>query len=369
MTWLAVRNLFQNPLRMILSVGGVALAFVLMLSLDAIFTGVERQITAYIDYSDADIWVSQSGVRNMHMASSSLPAALQAEVAAVEGVETVTPVLYLTNVISVKDDRYVAYIIGLPEDAAAGGAWDTVEGHAQPAAGEAVIDLSVAQNAGLAVGDEIEILGHEFEIGGLAQGTANLVNSVAFISIEDFSALRGNPDTVSFLLVQTAPSAAPEAVAERIEEAVDGVTVLPTAEFAAQERQTVKDMSTDVITTMNLIGFLIGLAVTALTVYTATLARRSEYGVLKALGARSRDLYRTVLTQALISVALGFGLGLFFTMLLTVFIPRVATNLVLAISEESLLRVGLASLTIGGLSALLPIRQIAGLDPALVFRK
>ena len=40
----------------------------------------------------------------------------------------------------------------------------------------------------------------------------------------------------------------------------------------------------------------------ALTVYTATLARRAEYGVLKALGAHNRQLYGVVLTQALISV-------------------------------------------------------------------
>lgn len=369
MTWLAVRNLFQNPLRLILSVGGVALAFLLMLSLDAIFTGVERQITAYIDHSRADIWVSQSGVRNMHMASSSLSAGMIAKVEAIEGVETVTPVLYLSNVISVNEDRYIAYIIGLPEDAAAGGAWDVLEGHGQPAPGEAIIDWSVAQKAGLEVGDTVSILGRDFEIGGLAQGTANLVNSVAFISLEDFSALRGSSDTVSFLLVQIAPGAAPEGVAERIEEAVDGVTALPTAEFASQERQTVKDMSTDVITTMNLIGFLIGLAVTALTVYTATLARRAEYGVLKALGAQGRDLYRTVLAQALISVLLGFLVGLVVTLITSVIIPRVAINLVLAVSPNSLLRVGLTSLLIGSVSALLPIQQIAGLDPAQVFRR
>jgi putative ABC transport system permease protein len=369
MTWLAVRNLFQNPLRLTLSVGGVALAFLLMLSLDAVFTGVERQITAYIDYSNADVWVSQSGVRNMHMASSSLPAEVMTEVEAADGVESVIPVLYVTNVISVNDDRYVAYIIGVPDDAQAGGAWDIVDGHARPAPGEAIVDLTIAQKTGLGVGDTVEILGRDFEIGGLTAGTANLVNSVAFISLEDFSALRGSPDTISFVLVQTAPGAVPEEVAARIEDSVNDVTALTTVQFAEQERQTVKDMSTDVITTMNFIGFLIGLAVTALTVYTATLARRAEYGVLKALGARSRDLYRTVLAQALISVSLGFLMGLIFTLGLSWIIPRLASNLALAISGESLLRVGLASLVIGGASALLPIRQIAGLDPALVFRK
>lgn len=49
MTRLAFRNLFQNKIRMMISVGGVALALLLILSLDAIFTGVEQRITVYID--------------------------------------------------------------------------------------------------------------------------------------------------------------------------------------------------------------------------------------------------------------------------------------------------------------------------------
>lgn len=70
---LAFHNLFQNKIRMLISVGGVALALLLILSLDAIFSGVEKRVTAYIDHSGADIWVSQEEVFNMHMASSSLP--------------------------------------------------------------------------------------------------------------------------------------------------------------------------------------------------------------------------------------------------------------------------------------------------------
>ena len=42
---LAFRNLFQNKARLVISVGGVSLALLLILSLDAVFTGVERQVT------------------------------------------------------------------------------------------------------------------------------------------------------------------------------------------------------------------------------------------------------------------------------------------------------------------------------------
>jgi len=119
---------------------------------------------------------------------------------------------------------------------------------------------------------------------------------------------------------------------------------------------------------MNLIGLLIGLAVMALTVYTATLARRAEYGVLKALGARNGQLYRAVLAQALLSVAIGLGVGVVFTLLLSVIISRLGLNLALEISAASLLKVSGVSLVIAAVSAVLPIRQIAGLDPAMVFR-
>lgn len=365
---LAYRNLFQSRARLAISAGGVALALLLMLSLDAIFAGAQRQVTAYIDHSGADIFVAQSGVRNMHMAASAMPASLVSEVRAVKGVESATPILYLTNMVVVGEERNLAYIIGLPPRAVVGGPWRVVEGKSLPSVGEAIIDNGVAGKSGVGLGGAVEILGEEFTVVGLTEGTATLVNSVAFISKQDFARVRGDSQTVSFVLVTIEPGESAGAASARIEASVGGVTALPRTEFAARERQVIRDMSTDVIAIMNLVGFLIGLAVMALTVYTATLSRRAEYGVLKALGARSSHLCGAVLAQALISVALGFGLGLASTALLSLAAPRLNLGLALEISGGSLLRVGLVSLVIAGASAILPIWQIAGLDPAMVFR-
>ena len=55
---------------------------------------------------------------------------------------------------------------------------------------------------------------------------------------------------------------------------------------------------------MTVIGFLIALAVVGLTLFTTTLAKLREYGVVKALGAGPGRL-ATVLAQAVWSVALG----------------------------------------------------------------
>lgn len=365
---LAFHNLFQNKVRLVISVGGVALALLLILSLDAVFTGVERQITAYIEHSGADLWVSQDDVFNMHMASSSLPDSVARKIKIVPGVASVTPILYLTNNIVVGDNRNLAYIIGLPEKAEFGGPWRVSAGRSQPHKNEVVMDRSVAEKSGVTIGDEVEILGEDFEVVGLSEGTSSLVNSVAFISAKDFEDLRDSYDTFSFLLVKVVNGESPQTVAIRIRAQVKDITVQTRNDFAGQERRVVKDMSTDLITIMNLIGFLIGLAVMALTVYTATISRRREYGMLKALGARNTDLYLTVLAQALLSVVLGFLFGLTITLILSFVIPVFGTNLALEVSPISMIKVSSVSLVIAAISAILPIRQIAGLDPAMVFR-
>ena len=189
-----------------------------------------------------------------------------------------------------------------------------------------------------------------------------------FVSQKDFETMRGSYDTISFLLVKVLEGESPEMVAERIKARVRDVTVQTRVQFARQERQVVKDMSTDLITIMNLIGFLIGLAVMALTVYTSTLSRRREYGMLKGLGARNIDLYLTVLAKAILSVMLGFFFGLAITLLLTLVIPFIGINLTMVVNPASLIKVGTVSFLLAAISATIPIRQIAGLDPAMVFR-
>lgn len=366
---LARRNLARNRVRLLASVGGVALALSLTLALDAIYAGVANQLTAYIDRAGADVWVAQSGVRNLHMVASSLPESVVGQVTAVDGVATVTPILEATDTISAGDERTVAYVVGLPADAPMGGPWDVVEGRGQVGTGEIVVDRAFARKAGVTIGDMVGVLGGEARIVGLSKGTASLVNSVAFVSLDDFRAMRGGAPVISFVLVRVAPGVAPEAVAAAIERLVPGVTAQSRTEFVAQERRIVTDMSADVISIMSIVGFVVALAVVALTVYVGTLARRREFGVLKALGARNRVLYRVVLVQAGLSVAVGFAIGLVFTGLLGFLIGRTDLNLELAITVHSLAKVAVFAAAIAGLAAILPIRQVAGVDPAVVFRR
>ena len=366
---LAVRNLFQGKVRLLISTAGVALALLLVLTLDAIWAGSESQVSSYIDRSGADVWVAQQGVRNMHMASSTLPAALADRVRSVPGVASVTPILYLLSTFDTGHDTHVAYVIGLPPDPAAGAPWRVAAGTGVPGVGEAVIDRSVAEASGIGLGSQLTILNNRFRVAGLTDGTLNIVNSIVFISMADFMRIRESTDTVSYLLVKVQSGQAPDVVAATIQRDVGGVTALSRAAFSAEERKVIAGMSTDIIAIVNLVGLLIGLAVMALSVYTSTLARRAEYGVLKAIGAHNRDLYAVVIFQAGIGLLLGLAVSVVMTLLLAEVVPLFKPSLALEMSLGSVVKVALMAGAIAVASAVLPIRQIAHLDPALVFRR
>ncbi len=366
---LARRNLLRNRVRLVASIGGVALALSLVLALNAIVGGVAVQITTYIDRSGADVWVAQAGVHNLHMTKSSLPDAVVGEVRGVPGVAQASPILYATETVSAKDQRQIAYVIGLPTDAAIGLPSTIRFGKAVPGPGEVIVGQDFANVAHVGVGDSVTIFGRDLRIAGISASEGNLLNTVVFVSFDDFAKAHPVANVVSFVLVRTAPGASADAVAKSIELSVPGVSALSRPAFAQQERQLVMAMAGDVITMMNAIGFAVGLAVVALTVYVATLSGRREYGLLKALGARGRVLYGIVLAQAGLSVALGFLAALSFTAALAVLVPVAGLPLTLSIEPASVLTVALVATVIAGVASVLPVRQVAGIDPAIVFKK
>ena len=90
---LARRNLFQDKTRLALSIGGVALAVMLILVLKGFLAGMNRQITSYLDRSPGSIVVAEEDVVNLLGATSLLPEGVDEKAERIRGVEEVTPIL------------------------------------------------------------------------------------------------------------------------------------------------------------------------------------------------------------------------------------------------------------------------------------
>lgn len=364
---LAFKNLVHEKTRLLACVGGVAAALLLVLFLEGVFAASTDQMVAYLEHTDADVWVMQEGVSNMHMATSVLPGDLGRAIEAVPGVADATPILYVSNAVESGTDRWFSYIVGLRAGSPRGGPW-ALAGSATPGPGEAVIPEVMAEKGGLALGDAVTVLGRGFRVVGLSAGTFSMTNSVTFISYREMEELLAAPGTASYFLVKGRPGVPAEDLARRLREAVPGVHAMTRETFADSDRALTRQMGVDVIRVMSIIGFVVGVLVVGLAVYTATVRRAREYGIARALGAKARHLVALVALQTLAvtlaSLAAAVGLALLAQPLVHTLAPEVP----LAFPLASVVRVGAMALGIAALASLLPAYRIARVEPGVAFK-
>ena len=366
---LARKNLFQDRRRALLAVGGVAASLVLVLILDGVFAGAMQQVNAYMRNSPADVFVAQRDVRTMHMTQSALPPATVDAVAAVDGVAWAEGLRYTTSILEAPDGgQLTTYVLGYDTNTGRGGPRSLAAGRA-PGPGEALVDDTAANELGIEVGDTVSILGspEPMLVSGLSTDGTNIVNTTVYVRTQDFAALRG--DTVAYVLAGAQPGVNADTLAQRIAEALPDTTVQTRAEFARQEANVVRDMAADVMKIVTVIGFVIALAVTGLTVFTATLTKLREYGILKALGAGTTRLALTVAAQAAWSVTLALAVAVVVSMLLGAAIGAATPNVEVAIEPASIVRTGITALAVGALASLIPLRRVLRVDPATAFRR
>ncbi len=358
------RNLFSDRRRAVLGIAGVGVALLLVLLLGAIVDGAMRQVTRYIDTAPADVFVAQRGVTNMHMASSAVPLADVGQIRALPGVTWADPILYLPDALATPTGRQIAYAVGYVPGGR-GGPASLVQGR-PPGAGQVVIDQRAAGNLGLKLGDPVRLLGRDWRISGLTTGLTNLASAVAFVRFSDLAGARGLTGIASYVLV--GGQGDPALLARRIE-AATGLSALGKAEFSAQERALVRDMSAQLLQIMNLAGYLIGLAVIGLTLYAATLSRLREVGVMKALGARPWQLAQVVVSQALWTVGAAVAVAVVLALALAAVLGRIGGNVPVVLGLGPVAQVAAGAMVLAGLGAVAPLIKVWRVDPATVFRR
>ncbi|HRQ41587.1 MAG TPA: FtsX-like permease family protein [Chloroflexota bacterium] len=366
---LAWRNLMHERTRLAISVGGVALAVLLILVMAGVFAGSEEHAVAYIKNQPAPLWLMQQGVENLHMSSSILPPETVRQARQVEGVAETVGLLYAGGSVDMGETQVASYIFAVDGAAPFGGPWRLVEGTGDLGLDEVVLDRDLAARYGLGLGDTVNLMGYELTIAGLSQGTFGIATSITFVNKQALAALMGvSPQAASYVLVQTEPDANVEQVAASVRAAVPDANLLTQAAFIASDQAMIRQMGTDIIRAMSGVAYMVGLLVIALTVYTATVERAHEYGVLKAIGANTGDLLRVVLAQASISTGLGYVAGVGLSYGVAALVGRLFPEMLILIEPGLWLRQLPVLAVITTLAALLPLGRISRLDPMVVFR-
>ena len=362
------KSLLAEPLAILVSIAAAGSAFLLVMFFEAVYEGESEQIVAYVKHAEADVWVMQRGVANMHMATSYLNDWKLAQVRAVPGVADVEGILYLNTVIESGAQQWFAYIVGLDVPSTQAGPWAMAAGRDQPGPGEAVVPAVFADMAELKLGDPVRITDRDFTIVGFSEGTFSMANSVIFVTKSDLEDIMTSLDIVSYGLVKAEPGTDPVELAARIEGAVEKVDALPADQFVINDQRMAMQMGVETIALMTLIGGALAVLLVAFTIYSQVSRQRRELAVAKALGATNRFLYISVGLQAtaitIASVLVATGLAVAVMPLATALIPPVTLKLTVA----AVARIALVGLVVALFASLFPARQIARVDALSAFQ-
>ncbi|HEX9681067.1 MAG TPA: ABC transporter permease [Anaerolineales bacterium] len=365
--FLARKHLLQDRTRLALNITGVALAVMLILLLNGFLTGMLRQITSYLDRSPGEIVVAQSGVRNLLGATSVLPAETLGRAEGVEGVESVIPILSQFVILDLHGKRQPAYMIGYDPERG-GGPWALSAGREPQTDTEAVFDRVLAERHSLGLGDEVDVMGKTLTVVGLSEETTSWMTSFFFLRKSAAEDLVRLPGATSFLLVEVEPGVPPAEAREGLER-LGGVEALTKEAMGANDRNLFGRFFSAPVRLMVGIAFLVGTLVVGLVIYTATVEREREYGVLKAIGARNGVLFTAVGAQALYASFAGVIGGIALALGASQAIMALRPQFLIVMIPADVVGAGLVGLGMALAAALVPARLVGGLAPAEVFRR
>lgn len=366
MVSIAERNLLHEKGRLAISIAGVGFAIMLILILAGLYDGFQESARAYVEGSGADLFVTQEGTTDMFHSFSILPLNLTAKLTAILGVASVSPLISRQVEIHLTGGHAKAAIVGFED---LGGPWRVIRGTAKVGAREIILDKVLATKDGLDVGSTLKIGETEFKVVGISEGTNFFILQYAFVRFEDAAGLILPLGTTTFLLVQITSGSQADEVAARIHSEVPGTLVFTNEKFAESNAKLVSEAFLPILAVLYAVGGIVGITVIGLTVYTATIEKSKEYGILKAIGGTNTKLFRILLSQALFLALFGFLAGLGLTALAAVIIGYLVPIISLYFASIVFPLILMAALTMGLFASLVPMRKIARVDPAMIFRR
>lgn len=367
MLFLARKNLVEHPVRLLISTAGVALAVMLALVVWGILAGVLGQAGALVRNTDAQIWIVQKGFTDMAHGLSVLPDSLRPRLRAIPGVRSVNPITGSATEFHLNGEKESLLVVGYDTATGVGGPWRFATEPRTPKRGQLVVDATFAKTAGVDVGDTLPLPDHPRRIVALSSGTNQFTNQLAFASLADARTLVRLPHAANFYALQVERGKTEPIIAE-IRRRFPSVTPFTKAAFVANNEREIKEGFRPILYVIVAIAFFVGLAVVGLTMYTATVEKAREYGVLAAIGAGRRALYGVIVRQSVVTAALGFLLGSLLVVPASKLISVLAPKTALEFPPTAFVLVAAGALAMSIVASYVPIRRLAGLDPAAVFR-
>ena len=364
---------------------GLTFASLLITQQSSIFTGLmTRTYGTITDLAQPDIWVMDPKVQFIDDIKPLQDTELF-RIRSVPGVAWAVPLYKGLLKARLEDGNYqICSVLGLDDTTLIGGPPVMLAGSLSDLRRQdAIIVNDVGANTRLVkpspvpggrpvplrIGDTLEINDHRAVVVGICRVSRTFQSQpVVYTTYSRATTFAPRErKLLSFVLVKAQAGLDPQTLTRRIREQTG---------LAAHTSQEFKDLTYDYFMKYTGIpinfgiavglGFIIGTAIAGQTFYNFTLENIRYFGTLKAMGATNGILLRMILLQALLVGSLGYGLGVGGASLFGYLLG--GTELSFRLTRELLVFAGTAIGLIIILSALISIRKVMTLEPAIVFK-
>jgi putative ABC transport system permease protein len=372
MNKIAIRMLLGDRAKCIMLISGLTFASLLMTQNGAVFCGLMRWTTATIRNVDVPIWVVDSHTEEVSM-NQMLRDTSVGLVRSVEGVEWAVPFTWVAIQARLKNgDIRIVEAMGLDNSTLVGRPKIIVQGRLEDIflPNAVIVDTQAQRQYGLSMGDTFLINDHFARVVGICKAEHSFFSYPhVYMPMErlvEFSPTQRR--FLSYVLVKPKQDENVSALLKRIRNNT-GLEAYTSNEF---EWKTIfyyiKNTGIPVaLGSTVILGFIVGLAVSAQTFQTFILENLRNLAAIKAMGARNRTIVKMLVLQISYVGIVGYGLGV-----------GLATLFGLSTLEKGepsfympyqLLFISFVSIfLICAFSASLGIRKVARAEPAIVFR-
>ncbi|MAT69071.1 MAG: ABC transporter permease [Planctomycetaceae bacterium] len=396
---LAVRDIRHNLGRFALTTLGIGMLLMIVMGMAGIYRGLIEDATLLVDRIGADLWIVQRDTRGPFAELSRVPDNLVYRALAVPGVESSREFVLHTIQRQRGRERLRMTVLGLswPSDK---GAWlPLVAGRPLQ---QNHFELIADRSLGLRLGEQLRLGKESYEVVGLTQGMVSSGgDGMAFVTVPDSQAIQFDrageairleragrerraathesfikqptlseqlagptselpavaPPDISAVLVQVAPGASVDRVAEIIG-SWDDVTVHTRQQQKDLLVQGMVDKARRQLGMFRALLTIIAAIIMALILYTLTLDKIHSIALLKLIGAPNRVILGLILQQALVLGALGYAIAYAAGSKLFPFFPRRVV-----LTDADLVQLAVVVVVISVLASLLGIWRAMRVQP------
>ena len=383
MYYIALKMLIGDTAKYVGIIIGITFAALIMTEQPGVFVGIMQRTYSFVtDAGLPDIWVTDPKVQYIDDVKPMRDTELY-RVKSVEGVAWAVS-LFKGNIIATATDGTFqsCNIIGLDDATLIAGPAEMLSGKLEDLhQSNAVIVDEVGANDKLArtlpdgskvplkIGDELELNDNHAVVVGIAKATRSF-QSLPIIYTTYSRATTFIPqqrEMLSFILVKAAAGQDMVALTKRITKDT-GLAAHTRDDFENLTlnyylKKTAMPISFGVTVAL---GFIVGTAIAGQMFYNFTLENIRQFGALKAMGTQDFVLLKMILVQALFVGIIGWGLGIGLSAIFG-FVTK-GSVMPFNIPWQLLVFSGTGVFIILIFSALISIRKVIALEPAIVFK-